>query len=197
MSWNFDDLLKGQVTQAILQSVLERVGYRVRRLGVEELIPEVRENGESPIYGNLPEGLRFLPDFLVIDPDLGDVHLTEVKFRREVSDVALKSLVSEMARRRLCWPQTETVVMVAGAPNGRGFHQDHIRVITADDWQKLEATDQSPPVRWERLPQLQTVYRRLHGSFDNQQIADSVTRPLRDLSKIQRPLTLEEKLRLE
>ncbi len=192
MSWNFDDLVKGQVTQAILQSVLEGVGYRVRRLGVEELLPELRGGDGSSIHGGLPERLRFLPDFLVIDPELGEVHLTEVKFRRAISESSLQLLVREVAHRRQYWPETETVVMVAEARQDRGFHQDHIRVILPDAGQELEAADQSPWDRWERLPHLQHVYRRLFGTFDGQQIADSVTRPLRDLAKIQRPMTSAE-----
>jgi hypothetical protein len=192
MSWDFDDLVKGQVTQTILQSVLERVGYRVRRFGVEELLPDLRGSENVSIRSSLPERIRFLPDFLVLDPELGQVHLTEVKFRRRLSPVSLQSLLSEIALRCQYWPETETVLMVAEGAQDRGYHQDHIRVIRPTVDGDLKAAQVSPEEWWEQLPPLQNVYRRLFGSFDNQQIADSVTRPLRDLARIERPKTSAE-----
>jgi hypothetical protein len=106
---------------------------------VEELVPEIRDNRGPSIRGSLPERLRFLPDFLVLDPQSGAVHLTEVKFKRSVSEESLQSLMREVVHRRKYWPETYTVVMVAQPPQERGFHQDHIRVVPPSMGQELEA----------------------------------------------------------
>jgi hypothetical protein len=189
MTWNFEDLVKGQVTQAILHTVLERVGYRVCRSGIEELLPELR--GPS-LKIDLPERLRFIPDFLVIDPDTGAVFLTEVKFRARLTSASIRSLCSEILARRQFWPETITVVMLGEPERSRGYHQDHIRVITASMGQGALLAEGSLLTWWENLPPLQEVFKRIFGSFDNQQIVDSITSPLRILSRLPRPRSLSD-----
>lgn len=192
MSWRFDDLVKGQVTQTILRAVLERVGYRVYPLGIEELVPELCRDVGHALRGNLPERLRFLPDFMIIDPESSGVYLAEVKFRRRLSEDSLRSVSRELLQRRQFWPETSTVLMVAESDGDRGFHQDHIRVITSTLGERELLGQQPLRTQWENLPQLQQVFRRIQGSFDNQQVVDAITQPLQDLAKIQRPKTLGE-----
>src|ERR1700680_674357 len=39
---DFRDAVKAQITQAVLAALLERCGYRITRLGIEELFREVK-----------------------------------------------------------------------------------------------------------------------------------------------------------
>ena len=195
MTWNFDDLVKGQVTQTLFRTVLESFGYRVHPMGVEVLVPELETPDGNKIRSKLPQRLRFLPDFLVIDQDSGETYLTEIKFRRTLSVLSLRSVQAEIEQRRPFWPEVHTVLMIAEPRESRGFHQDHVRVVPADLQLQTQPMVRSPWAWWGALPHLQEVFRKLHGSYDHQQKTDSITQPLRDLAKIERPKTLDEKLR--
>ncbi|MBI5708753.1 MAG: hypothetical protein HZC42_00360 [Candidatus Eisenbacteria bacterium] len=197
MTWEFDHVLKGHVAQAILHTALERVGYRVCRLGIEELLPELRSKAGDALRGGLPERLRFLPDFLVIDPETSEAYLVEVKFRSRLSEESIRLLCQEVIQRRQFWPETATVLMIAESEGSRGFHQDQIRVITSALGEKELLEERPLHARWDSLPQLQEVFRRIRGSFDNQQVVDAITQLLQDLAKIQRPRTIEESKRWE
>jgi hypothetical protein len=196
MTWNFADIVKGQVTQTILSTVLEGVGYRVRRLGVEELIPEIRGREGAKIRNSLPERLRFIPDLVVIEPDTGETYLVEVKFRRALSDSVFALLLREIDARRRHWPEAFTVMMVANAKQDRGYHQDYIRVIPPDlSADQIKQSGSSALERWEKLPHLQETFRRIFGAMDNQQIIDSITPVLRDLAKLEQPRVLDARTR--
>lgn len=192
MTWNFDDVIKGQVAQTALHAAFERSGYRVRRLGVEELLPELSSEAGVAWRRSLPERLRFLPDLVVIDPDGDGGFLVEVKFRSRLSEELFRSLCSEIFNRRRFWPETVTVLMVAEPERGQGYHQDHIRVIPGTIGE-TELFDGRPlQARWENLPQLQHVFQRVHGSFDRQQVFDAITPLIRAVAATPRPLTLGE-----
>ena len=77
---DFVSVLKGRVAERILVTLLERGGYRVTRIGVEELFDEVKYL-ELPAYLRLglPEALRALPDLLVADPSVSWARLIEVR----------------------------------------------------------------------------------------------------------------------
>jgi hypothetical protein len=193
MTWNFNDLVKGQVTQTILSTVLGGVGYCVHRLGVEELIPELQGPKSAEIRANLPERLRFMPDFIVIEPNSGEVYLAEVKFRRSVDESFVKLIFQELEQRRKYWPEAYTILMVAESRYDRSYHQDYIRIIPPDLTEKqYNSSGSSIWERWENLPHLQHVFSRIFGDTDNQQIVDSITTVLRDLAKIQKPKKLED-----
>jgi len=188
LTWNFDDLVKGHVTQTLLSTMLAGVGYTVHRLGVEEIVPELRGPNNPKVREHLPERLRFIPDLLVIDPETGDVYLVEVKFRVSTSEDVFLLVLREIEDRRRYWPEAQTILLRAEPRVSRGYHQDHIRVITPElKVSELKRSISSPPGWWEGLPQLQDVFRRIFDRFDNQQIADSITQVLRDLSTLEPP----------
>ncbi len=86
MSLPLGNKVKGQLTQSLLSALLEGAGYRITRLGIEDVFYELRLLNEKDYLAlALPQTLRSLPDFVVSTKDLKEAHLVEVKFRREFS----------------------------------------------------------------------------------------------------------------
>jgi hypothetical protein len=91
----FHDVLKSQLTQTALTALLHQSGYRVVRLGIEELFSDVKAQPLAQ-YRKLafPLRLRCLPDLLVASPEGGPdllserrrAILVEVKYRRRFDD---------------------------------------------------------------------------------------------------------------
>ena len=93
----FANILKGRLAERILVTLLERGGYRVTRLGVEELFDEVKYLDRIHFLGlGLPEQLRALPDILVADPSVSWAQLVEIKFRRRLDHSTVGELFSEL-----------------------------------------------------------------------------------------------------
>jgi hypothetical protein len=110
------NVVKAQVTQGVLTAILERWGYRVSRLGVEEVFGEIKYLDVSQYLAlGLPKQLRTLPDLLVAAADLSKAHLVEVKFRKRYDECTLKELAQEIAAQRRYWPEAYVVVMI-GVP---------------------------------------------------------------------------------
>jgi len=61
MALQFVNIVKAQITQTLLSTLLIRGGYRVTRLGIEELFGEIKYL-DLPTYMalNLPLQLRYL-----------------------------------------------------------------------------------------------------------------------------------------
>ena len=73
------------MAERILTVLLERGGYRVTRLGIEELFEEVKYlDREQHLALGLPEQLRTLPDLLVTDPGVTWAKLIECKVSSEL-----------------------------------------------------------------------------------------------------------------
>ena len=131
MSMHFTNVVKAQITQGLVKTLLERAGYRVIRLGVEELFAEVIYlDQEKYLALDLPEPLRSLPDLLIADIDTNKTFLLEVKFRKELTESSAQGLYQELNRQRLHWPTSYAVIIVADSfvKDGR-FHQDYIRIL--------------------------------------------------------------------
>lgn len=109
---------KGHFAETIVSTVLEYAGYRVVRLGVEEMVSEVKAavaRAERSL--KLPEQLRSAPDFLVVDPRSGESPLLEVKFRRALDDPAAEAPHQRLARQVAFWPGMVTPIVCADRPN--------------------------------------------------------------------------------
>jgi hypothetical protein len=190
MTLQFTNVVKGHVTQTLLTTLLERGGYRVTRLGIEELFGEIKYlEMQQYLALNLPLQLRYLPDLLVAELDMTNVFLVEVKFRRGFDSQSVKSLHDELRKQREYWPQSYAVIMIADPViPGRGhYHQDHIRVLKPNETDML--TDESRPLaaRWENLHYLQRVFMAFNNeryAVDIQDCADSLTQTLQDLAKL-------------
>ena len=189
MPLQFTNIVKGQITQTILKALLERGGYRVTRLGIEEFFDEIKHlDLQQYLRLNLPRNLRYLPDLLVAELDMTNAFLVEVKFRRRFDKFSAKSLYDELSRQRKHWPQSYAVIMIAEPlVAGKEFHQDHIRVLKPDETDML--IDERLPLndRWEKLQHLQRVFMRFNNPryiHDVQASADSLTQTLQDLAKL-------------
>ena len=186
MPLQLTNVVKAQVSQAILSALLERGGYRVTRLGIEELFAEIKYL-DLPDYMalNLPLELRYLPDLLVADLEMKNAYLVEVKFRRRFDEGSANLLCKELSKQREHWPTSYAVIMIAEPflPEGR-FHQDYIRVVPPKQTHRLVNTELSPEKTWESLPQIYHVFRGLDDT-SHLLAADSITPALRDLAKLQ------------
>ena len=159
------------------------------RFGIEELLDEVKHlDLQQYLALRLPLQLRYLPDLLVAEIDMSHVFLVEVKFRRRFDRSSARSLYEALRKQREYWPQSYAVIMVAEPIiAGRGYHQDHIRVLAPGETDVLVDESLAIEQRWERLHQIQRVFKRFN-KFDHiveiQECADSLTQTLRDLVKL-------------
>jgi hypothetical protein len=183
---SFGNLVKAQVTQSVLAALLERWGYRVTRLGIEELFGEVKHI-DLPTYHSLdlPPQLRTLPDLLVAKRDMSEVFLVEVKFRKRFDEETARDLHQELRKQREHWPQSYAVLMVANTFVDQGrFHQDHIRVVRPNETERLVDPDRTMESRWNGLPALNGVFCHPQGPKAGTGMADSVTTVLRQLASL-------------
>jgi len=185
MTIQFVNIAKAQITQTLLSSLLERGGYRVTKLGIEELFGEIKYlDLQSYMALNLPLQLRYLPDLLVANKETNKIRMIEVKFRKRFDETSANDLFGELTNQRQYWPQSYAVIIVAepAIPDGK-FHQDYIRILEPNrtDWlidQKFSITR-----RWERLAQIYHVFDDL-GETKLLYNADSITPALKQLSQL-------------
>jgi hypothetical protein len=139
------NFLRGRLAERILTILLERGGYRVTRLGIEELFDEIKYlDREQYLALGLPEQLRTLPDLLVADPGVKWAKLIEVKFRSSFDRKTANELLATLADQRRFWPESSAVIMIGKPflPEAR-FHQDYIRVIPPNETDFLKAREVS------------------------------------------------------
>jgi hypothetical protein len=185
MTMQFVNIAKAQITQTLLATLLERGGYRVTRLGIEELFGEIKYL-DLPSYMELklPLQLRSLPDLLIANIETNKVYMVEVKFRKQFDEISAKDLHDELTNQRQHWPQSYAVILIADpmVPNGK-FHQDYIRVVEPNRTDWLIDKNFSLVRRWERLAQIYHVFEDL-GETKLLYNADSITPALKQLSKL-------------
>lgn len=105
------NVLRGRLAERILTVLLERGGYRVTRLGIEEVFDEIKYlDREQYLTLGLPEQLRTLPDLLVTDPAVRWAKLIEVKFRLSFSRNTADKLISTLTEQRRLWPESIAVI---------------------------------------------------------------------------------------
>jgi hypothetical protein len=154
---------KGRFAETVGSTLLEYAGYRVLRLGVEEVISEVKAGvARGERYLKLPQQLRSAPDFLVVDPASGDCTLLEVKFRRRFDDRTAGDLHDVLSTQVRFWPECVTVIVCADpgeAKVGSGIRK-LIRGLRAGDLARLiDPHDRLS--RWERLRTLGGLFERV------------------------------------
>jgi hypothetical protein len=182
----FSNLVKAQVTQSVLSALLVQWGYRVTRLGIEELFAEVKYI-DLPKYLSLdlPPQLRTLPDLLVATLDMSQAFLVEVKFRKRFDEDVARELHLELRKQREHWPQSYAILMTAQTFVEQGrFHQDYIRVVRPTETERLIDPNLSAESRWNSLAALNGVFRPPEGPRAGTWTADSVTSVLRQLGSL-------------
>src|SRR5262249_14386767 len=126
---NFFDVAKAQVTQSLTAALLEAAGYRVSRFGIEEVFNAIKHlDTEQYRALSLPHQLRLLPDLLIAEPDLSAAALLEVKFRARFDEQTGRGLHERLSKQLELWPGT-LVALYVGRASGRGYIQDHLRVL--------------------------------------------------------------------
>ena len=205
MALPLDRLVKGQLTQTLFCSLLERGGYRITRLGLEELLYELRLlSREQYLTLGLPENLRSLPDFLFSTKDLTQAWLVEVTFRKVFIDVTINELIGKLVYQRQSWPTSLAVVML-GSPeiDAMRFHQDYMRVIPSgeldllrvdeDTKQRVEAegVQSVSSLIWNRLPTLLRIFPGLQEQGISRGM-DETTRILKSLSALEQIRTVAQ-----
>jgi len=174
-----DNILKGQLTQSLIKTILEKAGYRVSRLGVEEVFKEVIHlELEQYLNLNLPKQLRSLPDLLVATPEVDKAWLVEVKFRKDFTWDTRKELHETLSKQFKYWENAVAILLIGEYPskNKPGkFIQDNIRVITPDNFDILttsydleEVLRKMPPYYddtdvwdWDKFNNLQHFFERI------------------------------------
>jgi hypothetical protein len=194
----FSSIVKGRIAESLIIALLERMGYRVTRLGVEVLFDEVKHLDVSQYKNlNLPPQLRTLPDLLVADAEIEHAYLVEVKLRRRFDQETARELCGTLSEQHKYWPQAVAVVMLTEPMvEGGRFHQDYIRAFPLAARKNLihpfhdEQPDEKLRMRgvWNMLPQLQHTFRYFYQSSDNedrggegQRLADYITTMLPEL----------------
>jgi hypothetical protein len=205
ISMPFANVLRGRIAERIFVSLLERGGYRVTRLGIEELFDEVKYLPLKQYLDlGLPKALRSLPDLLVADPAVSWAALLEIKFRRRFDRTVAGELHSTLVEQRRSWPESHAIIMI-GQPfvEGGRFHQDYIRVVPAGQLDRLlfqpvvpAGTEERQIMSrvWDQLPMITSLFRtwkfdqsnphNVKRGHDFWAGADYVTAAIRELTKI-------------
>jgi hypothetical protein len=203
MVMSFSNVLRGHLAVRIFVTLLERGGYRVTRLGIEELFDEVKLLPLSQYLAlGLPEALRTLPDLLVANSDVSWARLIEVKFRQRFDREVAEELHATLSNQRKYWRDSYAGIMI-GKPFAQDdrYHQDYIRVVPPADTETLlyspEGTYDDERTRmksvWEQLPTIaKLLYCPSKSSPPEEKTqarefwsaADYVTRAIKDLGRV-------------
>lgn len=152
---------KGQFAQAFVTTLLEHAGYIVRRLGVEEVAPDIRRLGSWDGL-SLPPRLMAIPDLLVIDEHQRASKLIEVKYRKHFTEGSARSLSVDLKYQREFWPESWAIIVLSEPPGGRASrYQDYLRVVHEDDVALLDQPIATAE-RWRRLPTIGSMFQRVH-----------------------------------
>jgi len=186
MTIPFGDTVKAQVTQAVISSLLERGGYRVIRLGIEEVFREIKDKGIEEYRAlQLPAQLRYLPDLLVASLEANQSFLVEVKFRRRFDEGAARGLFDHLERQRRYWPDSYAVLTISEPFMARArFHQDFIRVLAPHATRRLIDERLDLRQRWQSLRPLEQVFHNFTASAAHRALADFATLALKNLAEL-------------
>lgn len=109
------NVTKGRLSETLLKTILGNAGYHVIPFGVETFIPALPKNE----YEKLPEKIRTMPDFLVIEPGVTDTRsgnswLVEVKYIRKWNKNAKNNLCNKLKNQLKYWgPEIILLLFVA------------------------------------------------------------------------------------
>ena len=90
------NLVKGRIAETIFSQMLRDAGvFTVLEFGYEKIIPDLLQYNhghDDPVI----ETLRTAPDFAVINHETKEVRLVEVKYRRVMNNLIVKSCAEKM-----------------------------------------------------------------------------------------------------
>jgi Holliday junction resolvase-like predicted endonuclease len=77
------ELIKGKIAEMIFEQMLgDTKCFTVMGFGYEKTLPELMHNRNSANAKDAMEVIRHAPDFVIINNDTHEVHLIEIKYRR-------------------------------------------------------------------------------------------------------------------
>lgn len=74
------NMIKGRIAETLIQELFLQLKYNVFRYGMENTIPGIVELLKG-IKSEVAEEIKRMPDFVVQNPNSGEVYFIEVKFR--------------------------------------------------------------------------------------------------------------------
>ena len=182
---DFDNKLKGNLTEIISSSIFEDAGYRVVPLGVEKVVRESTTlDHEEYTKLNFSKTLRSMPDLLVTEVDMSNAWLVEVKYRKTFlsfkSCLKLKKILNEQAKR---WGAFYVLLYVGKqASNMSSFSGSYCGVIKLDsknDLLHFERKNSSKLIDWGSLDwkhfsRVQDVFKKVAKAKKNSPVEKSI-----------------------
>lgn len=166
----FKNGFKGQLAEVLVRFILEKAGYKVKSLGIQNVVPAVKEKAGQDIRDSHP-ALRHLPDFSVYDPEGEKLWLLEVKYR---SDLNLKRVVAAVVEKQL--PHYAPLVLVVaskrcmdGDPENPANFVGALELDDSDEGKGTAATvngkswKEGDDIPWKKVKPLGDVFKRLSG----------------------------------
>ena len=185
----FDNKFKGNVTQTIIQTLLEHSDYCVVPLGIEELIREIKM-ADGKQYNQLlfPNTLRTLPDFLILEKNFSKKWLIEVKYRKEWNKDVVKKLLSDIEKQVLLWDEIYLAIFTGTSSGEKDDYPSSwlrfMRLVPAEGkiMHKTEDTNYVCPysLSWKDLMRIQDIFPNISNNWNEQ--------TLRKVTKLIRPL---------
>lgn len=121
-------MIKGRIAETLIQELFLQLKYNVFRYGMENTIPGIMDLLKG-VKSEVAEEIKRMPDFVVQNPNNGEVYFVEVKFRAS-EKFSFKDLPKDYA-----WENAFIIIV----------SKKHIKCIT---YQELkEGKDISPESR--------------------------------------------------
>ncbi len=126
---NFENRIKGKITETIVKEILVDEGYRVIDSGIEHLLREVScLNNQEYLNLTISKNLRKLPDLIVMNKLQTKSYLVEIKYRQSWSSTLISNL-----RKQVEAFEEIVLICVNGTPITESTDisgSTHLRAIT-------------------------------------------------------------------
>lgn len=192
---DFTNRLKGNITQGLLETLLEDVKYRIVPLGIEEVVREVKSiDPESYLRMGLSKTLRRLPDFFVALPDLSQSWLVEVKYRKQWNERTRDALGADIREQIEQWQPVHLVIFLGESartydtPSSRlgvcklVCRDDQLGVLRKvreggliDRGRWVEQFDPWNTVTWDSMSRFQDVFPGVSGRYEESTLTKAVS----------------------
>lgn len=183
----FGNRIKKEMSEGLIRAVLTDAGYRVVSSGVESLVREV-ECLSSREYNALgfSNGLRKLPDFIVMNRDQSEMHAVEVKYRKDWSPRLLEDIKGQVQLvgriTLICFnatpmfssePSAATYLRCCELKYENGHYLVNFYKDRAFSWREVSAVYEDPEP-WFRLAPMQRVFDELEDRWSDKTLENAV-----------------------
>ena len=91
------DLIKGRIAEIIFEEMFRVSGkFTILRFGYEYTLPELAQYEHLAEVQAVLKNIRQAPDFVLISQDKKEVHLVEVKYRSQRSNIKNKEIAKKL-----------------------------------------------------------------------------------------------------